>query len=83
MVHEIALWFTQAPQENSVSVRLIDAEGSAVDTGEAVRSQDDPKAFRMEVPGHLAAGEYTVAWRAMADDGHVVRGDFLFTVMAH
>jgi methionine-rich copper-binding protein CopC len=83
MVHEIGLWFTQSPQENSVSVRLIDAGGSAVDTGEAARDQDDPKSFRMEIPGHLAPGEYTVAWRAMGDDGHVVRGDFAFTVMAH
>jgi methionine-rich copper-binding protein CopC len=78
----IFVWFTQAPQENSVSLRLIDSDGSLVDIGDLERDGDDPKAFEAAVEGALDPGAYTVAWRAMGDDGHVVRGEFTFTVRA-
>jgi copper transport protein len=35
-----------------------------------------------EVPTSLAAGTYTVSWRAAAADGHPTRGTFTFTVIA-
>ncbi len=78
----LQLWFTQAPQEGSVSIRLIDAAGDAVDTGEPVRSAEDAKLMEVEVGHTLSAGAYTVAWRGIGDDGHVVRDDFVFTVQA-
>lgn len=37
------------------------------------------KEIRVPVSG-LAAGTYTVNWRAIGDDGHVVSGSFGFTV---
>ena len=83
MVHHIALWFTEAPQENSVSIRLIDASGSLVETGDVERDVEDEVEFTAAVGGHVMAGDYTVSWRAMGSDGHVVRGDFAFSVLAH
>jgi methionine-rich copper-binding protein CopC len=37
--------------------------------------------FAVAAPG-MTAGDYTVDWRALSDDGHVLRGAFTFTVGA-
>ncbi len=83
MLHSISLRFTEAPQDNSVSVRLIDSSGQQIETGPVERNADDGAAFSSAVVSHPTPGEYTIAWRAMGSDGHVVRGDFTFSVMAH
>jgi methionine-rich copper-binding protein CopC len=82
-IEEVRLWFTQVPQDNSVSIRLIDAEGEAMETGDASRDAEDGKVFSVQLNGGLPTGAYTVAWRGIGDDGHVVRGDFAFSVAAH
>ena len=82
-LEEVRLWFTQVPQDNSVGIRLIDAAGEAVETGEASRDAEDGKVFSVALDAELSAGAYTVAWRGIGDDGHVVRGDFGFSIAAH
>lgn len=79
---EIRLTFTEEPQENSMSVRLIDVAGEAVKTAEPSFDADNRRVIHVSLEGRLAAGTYTVAWRGMGDDGHPVRGDFGFTVTA-
>jgi len=77
---EITLWFSEVPQDNSISIRLVDARGELVATSDARQDGDDRRMFHV-VPGRtLAAGGYTVAWRGIGQDGHTVRGDFGFTV---
>jgi methionine-rich copper-binding protein CopC len=44
-----------------------------------------PKAFAdaVKVPvGALAVGAYKISWTAVAEDGHVMKGSFAFTVAA-
>jgi methionine-rich copper-binding protein CopC len=82
-IEEVRLWFTQVPQDNSVGIRLIDSAGEAVGTGEASRDAEDGKVFSLALDSELASGAYTVAWRGIGDDGHVVRGDFGFSVATH
>ena len=77
---EIQLWYTQVPQEGSLSVRLVDAGGDLVGTEAPEAQAADPKAFSVEVARPLAAGDYTVAWRGVGDDGHLVQAEFGFTV---
>ena len=79
---EVRLWFTQVPQESSVAIRVIDASGEAVETGEVASDPDDGKIVYVTIGPTLAAGAYTVSWRGIGDDGHVVRGDFAFSVTA-
>jgi len=79
---EVRLWFTQAPQENSVSIRLVDAAGNAVSTGEVVSDDSDGQSVAVSVGGVLSAGAYSVSWRGVGDDGHIVRGEFAFSVSA-
>ena len=79
---EIRLWFTEVPQEGSISVRLLDSAGELVETGALGQDAEDGRIFHLAIEGTLPAGGYTVAWRAIGQDGHVVRGDFGFTVTA-
>jgi len=79
---EIRLWFTEVPQENSMSVRLVDGAGQPVEAGALGQEADDGRVFHLPLEATLPAGGYTVAWRAIGADGHVVRGDFGFTVTA-
>jgi methionine-rich copper-binding protein CopC len=43
---------------------------------------DDPKQLFVQVDPPLPPGAYVVQWRCIADDGHVMRGDFRFEVVA-
>lgn len=82
-VPEIKLWFTEPPTEGTVSMRLIDAAGEAVSTAAPTQDPEDGTAFSIALADGLVAGNYTVSWRGMGDDGHVVRGEFAFTVAGH
>ena len=41
---------------------------------------DDGGVVTMPLPADLAAGAYTVDWRATSGDGHPISGSFAFTV---
>lgn len=79
-VSEVRLWFTEAPQDSTVAVHLIDAEGDLLDTPAPAPDPEDEKVRFVPLPNGLTSGHYTVAWRGMGDDGHVVRGEFAFSV---
>ncbi|HUP51586.1 MAG TPA: copper resistance CopC family protein [Longimicrobiales bacterium] len=79
---EVRLWFTQVAQPGSVAIRLINPAGGAVPTGEPTPNEDDGRVYHVSVSQTLPAGAYTVSWRGIGDDGHVVRADFRFTVNA-
>ena len=76
---ELRLWFTQEPQENSLSIRLLAGE-ELVETGPAEEDPDDGKVFSVAIENALDVGDYTIAWRGLGQDGHVVRGEIPFTV---
>lgn len=82
-VPEVRLWFSEAPADGSVSVRLLDGAGGLVGTSDATRDAEDAKAFVVRPRTPPGPGAYKVAWRGMGADGHVVRGEFSFTVAAH
>ncbi len=76
---EIRVWFNEEPQ---LSVSRLGLEGPAGEI-ELGRAEDaEGMSFKSAVHDTLSAGEYTVSWRTAADDGHVGRGTFTFTVSA-
>lgn len=79
-VAEVRLWFNQVPQDKATSIRVLDAAGTAVALGDVTPDASDAKVQVAKVPASLPAGTYTVAWRTMSPDGHVVRDQFGFTV---
>lgn len=79
---EVRLAFTQVPQDGTVQIRIVEAEDAGVHVMDAVQDEDDPKVFSIVLHGTLPPATYTVSWRGMGDDGHVVRDTFQFTVAA-
>ena len=77
---EVRLWFTQAPAEGSVAVRVVNANDESMPTDSLRRDVADPKMFRVGLPESLEVGEYSVRWRGIGLDGHAVRGRFPFSV---
>jgi methionine-rich copper-binding protein CopC len=77
---EVRLWFTQVPQENTTTIRVIPAGGEPLHTGEVVRDSSDGSISSVALHHPPEPGTYQVSWRAMGTDGHVVKGDFTFTV---
>jgi methionine-rich copper-binding protein CopC len=79
---EIKLWFTEAPQDGSTQIRLLTSDGTLVPTNETALLPDEAAAFTAGVEGSLVPGRYTVAWRAIARDGHPTNAEFTFSVRA-
>jgi copper resistance protein C len=59
------------------SIEVLGPDGSTIATGGV--AADDPKTLSVGVPP-LAAGAYRVRWTAAAEDGHIERGRFDFTI---
>ena len=79
---EVRLWFTEQPEDGTTSIRLLDGDGEPIHTMDVAQDAEDGRVFSVSLHGELPAGGYSVVWRAMGDDGHVVRGDYSFTVSA-
>ena len=76
----IKLWFS-APVELSVtSVHVTDAANHAVATTAATQATGANQPVVFPITGPLSPGRYSVSWRAMSRDAHLVRGTFAFTV---
>jgi methionine-rich copper-binding protein CopC len=76
----IRLWFSQAPELQLTTVKVTGPGTAAVPL--APLAKRDSALVVAKVRGRMAAGAYTVAWRTMSKDGHVVRGTFAFKVGA-
>ena len=76
----IRLWFSQPPELAVTSVKVTGPGSSTVPL--APLTGGDSSLVVAPVKGKMAAGAYTVTWRTMAKDGHVVRGTFAFKVGA-
>lgn len=77
---EIRLVFSEAPSENGTTLRLTGAGNALVATSDATRDSDKPTEYFFRPRAALPAGEYSVHWRTVANDGHTMRGTFGFRV---
>jgi methionine-rich copper-binding protein CopC len=81
-VGEIRLFFSGAPLMRGASVRIVTSARELVRSSPPAADPADPKQLFVTVEPALAPGAYVVQWRCIADDGHVMRGDFRFEVAA-
>jgi methionine-rich copper-binding protein CopC len=79
-VSEVRLFFTGAPLLRGASVRIVTANRTLVRSSPPAADPTDGKQLFTRVDAPLAPGSYVVQWRCIADDGHVMRGDFRFEV---
>ncbi|HWW86736.1 MAG TPA: copper resistance CopC family protein [Vicinamibacterales bacterium] len=74
---QIQLWFNEKLDAAVSKIDLTSPSGK-VDLGPAHAMAD--KSLMAAITGKLGDGTYTVGWQTAGDDGHVVKGDFTFTV---
>jgi methionine-rich copper-binding protein CopC len=75
----VQIWFDGALEPLFCSIRVHDANGRRVDTGdEHVDTTDSTLLETTVLP--LAPGIYRVVWSVVARDGHRTEGDFTFTL---
>ena len=79
---EVRLIFTETPQLEATTIRLADGSSKLVPSTETAADGKDPREIFIRPQAELAPGSYTVHWRAIAQDGHAVNGDFGFEITA-
>ncbi|WP_322802249.1 copper resistance protein CopC [Thermoflexus sp.] len=81
---EVRCWFTEELDPKGSTLSVLDAEGNAVDRGDAHVDLNDPDRKQLVVsldPGRMKPGTYTVRWRTRsAEDGDIAEGTFVFTL---
>ena len=73
---QISITFSEPVLEVGTAIVLNQADGTEIPVGPLML---DGSTISVAPPADLAAGEYKVTWRASADDGHVLTGEFGFT----
>lgn len=74
----IELWFTEALEPGLTTIEVKAEQGSRVDKGTVALSEENKKAA-IEL-SELRAGVYTVTWKTVSADQHVIHGSFIFSV---
>lgn len=77
----IRLWFTERPELSMTTVSIKDANGNVFAPASLEIDRSDPLLILVRVGQPLPAGQYKVAWRTAASDGHFSRGTFSFVVL--
>ncbi|MEV6382639.1 copper resistance protein CopC [Streptomyces sp. NPDC051773] len=77
---DVALRFTESVSLLEDSIRVVDPENRAVDTGKPGRAGGRADTARVTLPTGLGDGTYTIAWRVVSADSHPISGALIFSV---
>lgn len=78
----VTLTFSEGVTLDSDALRVLDPAGKAVDTGNPGHADGKDDTATVGLRPGLGNGTYTVAWRAVSADTHVVGGAFTFSIGA-
>ncbi|MEU5765657.1 copper resistance CopC family protein [Streptomyces asoensis] len=76
----ITLTFTESVGLLDDSFRVFDPDNKRVTTGSTGHADGRADTARVELPGKLSTGTFTVAWRVVSADSHPIAGAFTFSV---
>lgn len=76
---QVELWFSERLERGVVEIRVVDDAGSRVDRDDAALDGQNRKLARATL-NRLGDGRYTVLWRVLSVDSHIIRGSFTFQV---
>ena len=76
---QVRLWFNEDIEGDYASLTVLDADKHPVTDAKPTLVSDDPKSIVLPLP-ELAPGKYSVKFRVLSVDGHVVDSTFDFTV---
>ncbi|MDX3544811.1 copper resistance protein CopC [Streptomyces europaeiscabiei] len=77
---DITLRFTESVSLLEDSIRVVDPENRAVDTGKPGRAGGRADTASVTLPTGLDDGTYTIAWRVVSADSHPISGALLFSI---
>jgi methionine-rich copper-binding protein CopC len=81
MPERVQLWFNERLEPAYSTVSVWNEAGAQVDAGDVTVSPDDPRRLSVTVETRQS-GLYTVKYRVLSVDGHIVDNRFTFTVKA-
>ncbi len=77
--NQVRLWFNEKIEGDYASLVILDAQKQPITDVKPTLSPDDPKSIVLPLP-ELMPGKYSVKFRVLSVDGHVVESSFDFTV---
>jgi hypothetical protein len=76
---QVRLWFNEKIEGDYASLAVLDAKKQPITDVKPTLAPDDQKSIVLPLP-ELAPGKYSVKFRVLSVDGHVVESTFEFTV---
>lgn len=76
---QIQLWFNEKIEGSYASVSVLDSNKNSITENSPEVVTDDPKSVILNLP-QIESGRYTVQYRVMSVDGHVIESSFDFNV---
>lgn len=76
---QVRLWFNEEIEPAYASLSVLDEDKKSITENKVKVHPEDPKSIFLELP-KMKAGRYTVKFRVLSVDGHVVDSDYNFTV---
>ena len=77
----VQMWFSERLEPAYATASVWNQAGKQVDGRDAAVDQNDPVLLSVSTP-NLGPGRYTVRFRVLSVDGHVVESTYTFTVKA-
>lgn len=76
----VRLWLTEKADLPATKISVTDDTKGVIAVAKPARGDAADAPIEAKFSQPLAAGRYTVSWKTMSKDGHVVSGTFGFTV---
>lgn len=76
---QIQLWFNEKIEGAYASVVLLDSNKKSITDNNPEVVADDPKSVVLNIP-EIGTGKYTIQYRVMSIDGHVIESSFDFNI---
>ncbi len=78
---QVRMWFSEDLNPVLSTAIVVNAENQRVDNSDAHVSSNDPAEMDVTLMSNLSPAVYIVVWRSDSnDDGHILRGSFIFTL---
>ena len=76
---QVRLWFNEQIEGDYASLVVLDDKSQSITEVKPTLAPDDPKSIILPLP-ELVPGKYSIKFRVLSVDGHVVESSFGFTV---
>ncbi len=77
--NQVRLWFNEKIEGDYASLMVLDDKKQSITDVKPTLASDDPKSIILPLP-ELLPGKYSIKFRVLSVDGHVVESSFDFTV---